>query len=155
MLKWLINTYWNWRYPEWTRSQVENYFAKFNGSIWLLNDDLVSQGFKWASDGLNFSILTDTFARPEQVLARKFGNCGDYMRLYEEFIKYSGCARKYVQYEFTCDDALNYHYAALIDLNNGQQICQSNLSLLESYTFSILSNGYDNVKIIDKWEKGL
>ena len=90
MLKWLINKYWNWRYPEWTRGQVKELFKSFNGNMWALQEYLRNNGFKWGSDGLNISRYTDTFARPEQVLARKFGNCGDYMRLYEEFIKFSG-----------------------------------------------------------------
>lgn len=153
MLKWLINKYWNWRYPEWTRGQVEELFKRFNGDIFAFHEYLKDNGFKWGSDGLNISRYTDTFARPEQVLARKFGNCGDYMRLYEEFIKFSGCAKKYVQYEMTKDNSFDYHYVMLITLNNDDKILQSNLSLLSEIAFEILSQDYDNVKIIDKWER--
>lgn len=154
MLKWIINKFWAWRYPEWTRSQVEEYFKQCNGNIWLFQNKLIGDNIKWDSDGLNFSRYTDTFARPEQMLARKFGNCGDFMRLFEEFIKYSGCATKYIQYEMTNDYSPKYHYAMVITMSNGETLLQSNLSLLNEEVLKILSDGYDNVKAIDKWQGG-
>ena len=155
MFKWLINKYWAWRYPEWTRGQVEEYFRIFGGNIWQFRDNLIAKGFVWASDGLNVSRYTDTFARPEQVLARKFGNCGDFMRLFEEFIKFTGCAVKYIQHELTCDNSLRYHYVMQFTLADGQEIIQSNLEFFSPEVLGVIANGYDNVKIIDKWERGL
>ena len=155
MFKWLINAYWNWRYPEWTRGQVDELFKSFNGDIWALQEYLRNNGFKWGSDGLNISRYTDTFARPEQVLARKFGNCGDFMRLFEEFIKFSGCAVKYIQHELTCDNSLRYHYIMQFTLADGEEILQSNLDFFSPEVFKVIANGYDNVKIIDKWGRGL
>lgn len=155
MFKWLINAYWNWRYPEWTRGQVEELFKSFNGDIWALQEYLRNNGFKWGSDGLNISRYTDTFARPEQVLARKFGNCGDYMRLYEEFIKFSGCAVRYIQYEMTCDNSLKYHYVMEITMSDSEILIQNNMDLFAFAAFYEIGSNYDNVKIIDKWERGL
>ena len=153
MLKWLINKYWNWRYPEWSDDMVKEYFDKCNNNIWLFQNKLIEHSFKWHSDGLNFSIYTDTFARPNQVLARKFGNCGDYMRLFEVFIKYTKCATRYAQYELTCDDKFNYHYTMIVWLKDGNIITQSNLQLLSEEAFKTISKDYDNVWLIDKWEE--
>ena len=30
MLKWIVNKYWNWRYPEWPDDMVKEYFDKCN-----------------------------------------------------------------------------------------------------------------------------
>ena len=86
------------------------------------------------------------------------------MRLYEEFIKFSGCAKQYTQYQLTCDCNNKYHYVMRIILNDDIKVLQSNISLtIESsrYAFSFLVEipfnsiikDYDNTKIIDKWEK--
>lgn len=93
---------------------------------------LKDNGYKWGSDGLNFSIQTDTFARPEDVLARGFGNCGDFMRLFEDFIKYKNSqgvyvADSYLQYELT-DANENWHYVMIIK-RSGEFMLQSNGSI--------------------------
>ena len=77
------------------------------------------------------------------------------MRLNEEFIKFRGCAAKYIQYEMTCDNSLKYHYVMEILKPQGQILIQSNTLLFSYAAFDVIGYDYDNVKIIDKWERGL
>ena len=150
MLKWLINKYWNWRYPEWTDQQVQEYFAQFK-SITDLRQDLVNKDFKWSSDGLNFSKSFDTFERPNQVLARQWANCGGFMRLFEAYIKSGNdnSIKSYSQFELIND--YKWHYVMTITKKDGEIFTQSNLTFLSNYALDICFPNYRVNKIIDSW----
>ena len=154
MLKWLINKYWNWRYPEWTDQQVQEYFAQFK-SITDLRQDLVNKDFKWSSDGLNFSKSFDTFERPNQVLARQWANCGGFMRLFEAYIKSGNdnSIKSYTQFELI--SGFKWHYVMTIVKKDGEIMTQSNLIFLSNYALEICFPNYRISKIIDTWERGL
>lgn len=112
-----INFFWRQIYGELTTVEKEAFYDSINSLFELINY-LKLNNFKWASDGLNFQIDVDTFERPEQVLARKWANCGGFMRLYEDFIKYKFSkgflmAFSYRQYELR--GSYNWHYVMLID----------------------------------------
>ena len=101
----------------------------------------------------------DTFARPEQTLARGWGNCGDFLRLYEDFLKFKKQGR-FAQYELTTPTKIlgiipskRWHYASLID---GIYI-QSNVRLYPlingsaAESLSYYFGEYSNIRIIDEW----
>ena len=150
----IVNWFWRCVYGEYTTAEKEKLYNDL-ADVRALEQFLLNHNFYWASDGLNACIELDTFARPEQTLARGWGNCGDYMRLYEEFIKFSGCAKKYVQYEMTCDNSLKYHYVMEITMSDSEILIQNNMDLFAFAAFYEIGSNYDNVKIIDKWERGL
>ena len=130
MLKKLINWYWNIRYPELSTEQVNKVFDQFD-SIQEFASFLKAAGFKWSSDGLNFCQATDTFERPGQVLARRFANCGGYMRLFKEFCLYKGFYDYLAEYELTDGVIRNrWHYISVI-VHNGKIFSQSNMDILE------------------------
>lgn len=153
----IVNWFWFQIYGEWTRAQVEKLYNDL-ADVRALEQFLLNHNFYWASDGLNSCIELDTFARPEQTLARGWGNCGDYMRLYEDFLKFKGKGR-YTQYELTTPAKglipwKRWHYVSLI---NGEWL-QSNLSLRPLVSNSIADSlayyfpEYSNVRVIDEWE---
>lgn len=126
----LVNWYWNLRYPELSQAQVEKAFDCFE-DIEQFSTFLKAAGFKWSSDGLNYTQLTDTFERPGQVLSRKFANCGGYMRLFKEFCKHRKCFISLVEYELTDGPLKNrWHYVSLIETDQGI-FSQSNMDILK------------------------
>lgn len=154
MLKWIINKFWDFWYPEWTDKQVQEYFAQFK-DINDFRQDLINKNFKWASDGLNFSMLFDTFERPNQVLARQWANCGGFMRLFEAYIKSGNdnSIKGYTQFELKANDG-KWHYIMAIKKNDGEIFTQSNLNFLflSNRDLDIMFPNYTVNKIIDSWQ---
>lgn len=155
MLKLIVNFWWRLIYGEWSDERVAAYFENFHNII-ELQMGLAAAGFRWRSDGLNFSIDTDTFERPGQVLARGWANCGGYMRLFEAYIKASGSASAYTQYELTSDSGA-WHYISIIEYKGGNHL-QSNIQITELITagpnpFLNLFPEYSKYRIIDEWKK--
>lgn len=124
MLKKIINWYWNLKYPELSDAQVKEFFNLFYTPM-QMSEFLQANGFVWASDGLNWSRWTDTFERPGQVLARKFANCGGYMRLFKEFCLYRGYS--VAEYELI-NHGFDYHYSSCVE-KDGDFFMQSNLNI--------------------------
>lgn len=153
MLKKIINLYWRMIYGEWTPEQVREFMGRFD-TVSGFQTWLVDQGFKWRSDGLNFSIQTDTFERPEQVLARKWANCGGFMRLFETFIKLRSAASEYTQYEISNSEG-RWHYVMFFKIGD-QWHCQSNLNIFPAlhYVANIKQYfpQYTTVNVIDRWK---
>lgn len=144
----LVIMFWSMIYGELTKEEKERIYDGLD-SVYELAEYLRIKGFKWGSDGLNLNIRLDTFERPERVLARGFGNCGDYMRLFEDFLKYKNIGR-YTQYELR--DGYGWHYVSV--LNGG--IFQSNAKLFsmqgdEGATLLYYFPQYKEVHILDEW----
>lgn len=145
----LVIMFWSMIYGELTKEEKEHIYDGLH-SVYDLADYLRVKGFKWGSDGFNLNIRLDTFERPERVLARGFGNCGDYMRLYEDFLKYKNMGR-YAQYELR--DGYGWHYVSVLNCGT---LFQSNIYLWEmkgSESETILSYfpEYEEIHIIDEW----
>lgn len=128
-------------------------------SILALEQYLVSQGFKYGSDGMNAWEVTDDAERPTMVLARKFANCNGYMRLYEGFIKYKKTkgikvADTYKQYEIVNGD--RWHFINFIYLNH-QCFFQSNIHITEDASEeTTICNykiaGWEVKRIVEEWK---
>lgn len=150
--KWLmklVTLFWSSLCGEWTKEQKEKLYNDL-ANIFELEQYLKNNGFKWGIDGLNWNIRVDTFERPERLLARGFGNCGDYMRLFEDFLKYKNMGR-YTQYELR--DGYGWHYAMVI----AGGTFQTNIRLLpmqgdEAGTLLYYFPEYEEVHVIDEWE---
>ena len=144
----LVIMFWSLICGEWTKEEKERLYKDLD-SVEDLAEYLRVKGFKWGSDGLNLNIRLDTFERPERLLARGFGNCGDYMRLFEDFLKYKNMGR-YTQYELR--DGYGWHYVMVIDGST----FQTNMRLLpmqgdEAGTLLYYFPKYNEVHIIDEW----
>lgn len=150
--KWLmklVTLFWSSLCGEWTKEQKEKLYNDLT-NIFELEQYLKNNGFKWGNDGLNWNIRVDTFERPERLLARGFGNCGDFMRLYEDFLKFKGVGR-YTQYELR--DGYGWHYVSIIDGDT----FQTNMRLLpmqgdDGATLLYYFPEYEEVHVIDEWE---
>lgn len=129
IIRFFVNTYWKIRYGEWSDAKVKDLFDNLSNQQELSNW-LVLEGFKWDIDGTNFSIWTDSYARPGQILARKFGNCTDFGRLYSEFIKYKQTAEYIEEIMFSNDLADKWHFVIAIK-DRGKWYVQSNLTVSE------------------------
>ncbi len=145
----LVIMFWSVIYGELTKEEKERIYDGLH-SVYDLADYLRVNRFKWGSDGLNLNIRLDTFERPERLLARGFGNCGDFMRLYEDFLKFKGVGR-YTQYELR--DGYDWHYVSVIDGDT----FQTNMRLLpmqgdEGATLLYYFPEYEEVHVIDEWE---
>lgn len=158
----LINFIWRLIYGEWDEARQAELFSRF-ATIFDFQTWLVSNGFKWRSDGLNFSIETDTFERPGQVLARGWANCGGFMRLFEAYIKATGAVDEYVQFELTAPAKIlgvipwtRWHYVSAFRIGAWWYV-QSNLAFLaivnEADTESMirLFKEYQNARVLDRW----
>lgn len=144
----LIIWFWNVVYGEWTKEQKEKLYNDL-ADVTELEQYLCNSGFEWQSDGLNWNISMDTFERPERLLSRRFGNCGDFMRLYEDFLKFKSKGR-YTQYELRA--GYLWHYVSVI---NGK-LFQTNIKLLpmqgdEGATLLYYFPQYKEVHILDEW----
>ena len=145
----LVTLFWSLLYGEWTKEQKQKLYNDL-ADVSDLEQYLRNNGFEWKNDGLNWNVKVDTFERAERVLARRWGNCGDYMRLYEDFLKFKDRGR-YTQYELRA--GYLWHYVSVI---NGK-LFQSNAKLLpmqgdEGATLLYYFPKYEEVHIIDEWE---
>jgi len=145
----LVTLFWSLIYGEWTKEEKEKLYNDLD-DVQALAEYLKVKGFKWGNDGQNWNIKADTFERPERLLSRGFGNCGDYMRLFEDFLKFKGVGR-YTQYELR--DGYGWHYIMIID----GSIFQTNMRLLpmqgdEGGSILYYFPKYEEVHIIDEWE---
>lgn len=156
MLKTIINFWWRIWYGEWSDARVKAYFDRFR-NIFELRQALENEGFQWQSDGLNFSIQTDTFERPGQVLARKWANCGGFMRLFEAYIKYKNDGVIfYEQFEMSTRDRKKWHYVMLFQIEDGRYYLQTNNDIFQcagDTMITLIFPDYDQGQKIDEWRK--
>lgn len=152
----IVNWFWNIFYPEWTEAEVHAFYDKFSNYFELALYLQVNK-FAYKPDGMNLLPIyrIDTFARPSQVLARKFYNCGDACRLFSEFTKYKKCADSFEEIFLHNGEIGNWHYIMLIS-DRGQQYVQSNIfvNAVTPEQIAEYKNEYKHWEIIDKWEKG-
>ena len=154
----IVNWFWFQIYGEYTTAEKEKLYNDL-ADVRALEQFLLNHNFYWASDGLNACMTLDTFARPEQTLARGWGNCGDFMRLYEDFLKYKNKGR-YVQYELTTPTTIfgfipskRWHYVMLIN----DEVVQTNVNLRPLVSLYFPDNlkmyfpEYQDSRIIDEW----
>ena len=144
ILRNIVNWFWNFIYPELSNKEVEEIYSICK-TPFQLETYLCSHGFKWASDGLNFSIETDSFERPNQLLSRKWGNCSGFLRLYSEFFDRIGVKHEEIMLLNTLDKS--WHYINIFEFEN-KYYMQSNISLTEADNFDKIweywkTKGYD------------
>ena len=130
--KWIldvVNWFWAQSCPEWTDAQVKEFFDQFSNHFELANY-LAANKFTWNSDGMNILPVhaLDTYERPSQLLARKFGNCTGYLRLFSEFIKYKRCADSMEEYLMHNGEIGSWH-AIIVIQSNGIVYYQSNMNV--------------------------
>ena len=154
MLK-IVNWFWNIIYPEWSLTQVKEFYDKFS-NYFELSAYLLANGFTYNADGMNILPIyrLDTFARPSQVLARKFGNCSDYMRLFSEFIRYKICADEFEELFLHNGEIGNWHYILKINDRNITYL-QSNMhvGLATTEAWNEYKIEYKHIDIIDSWQR--
>ena len=149
ILRFIINSFWNFIYPELTDKQVSQEMSLCK-TPFQLETYLCSRGFKWASDGLNFSLETDSFEKPSQVLSRKWANCSGFLRLYSYFFDLNRIKHKEILLYSTKTKL--WHYINIFEYE-GKNYQQSNISLTEIINFDKLwqewkDKGYDR-KAVD------
>ena len=151
----IINIFWNLIYPEWSDKQVHEFYDQFS-NYFELAAYLQANKFQYKPDGMNLLPIyrIDTFARPNQVLARKFYNCSDMLRIFSEFIKYKRCADSFEEIFLHNGEIGNWHYIMIIN-DRGRQYIQSNIFInpLTSEQIAEYKNEYKHWEIIDKWQR--
>lgn len=159
---WLINFYWNRRYPELNNEEVKVIFEKHQSIIGFATY-LYVEKFTYNHDGLNYTYILDTFERPNQVLARKFANCSGYMRLWQDYVEYMRNADEIIQYDMNngWQWKLNplggqWHYISFIRVDNKWYL-QSNVNIIEiaspESTLEVYKKEYKNITQIYSWKK--
>jgi len=155
IMLWIVNTFWNFIYPEWTDAEVKAFYDKFS-NYFELALYLQTYGFKYKPDGMNVLPIhrLDTFARPSQVLARKMYNCSDAMRLISEFIRYKKCADSIEEIFLYNGEIGNWHYIMIIS-DRGKQYIQSNIfvNALTPESMAEYKNDYKHWDVIDTWQR--
>jgi len=134
ILRFVVNSFWNLIYPELSDKEVEGIYSlcktPFQFEVYLC-----SHGFNWASDGLNFNILTDSFEKPSQVLSRKWANCSGFLRLYSVLFDKLGIKHK--ETLLLHSDGMRWHYINIFQYE-GKFYQQSNIALTEITNFGKL-----------------
>ena len=134
ILRFVINSFWNFIYPELSEKEVEEIYSLCK-TPFQLEVYLCSHGFKWASDGLNFNILSDSFEKPSQVLSRKWANCSGFLRLYSTLFDKIGIKHKEIL--LIHSDKIQWHYINIFQYD-GKFYQQSNIALTEITSFDKL-----------------
>jgi len=151
----IVNIFWNLIYPEWTDKQVYEFYDQFS-NYFEFAAYLQASKFQYKPDGMNILPIyrIDTFARPNQVLARKFYNCSDTMRLFSEFIKYKKCADSFEEIFLHNGEIGNWHYIMLIS-DQGRSYIQSNIFVNLAMPEQIVEykKEYKHWDVIDKWQR--
>lgn len=157
----IISKVYDYIYPAWTQDKILNYYNQFNNNISKFRDALIYQEFQcdyhfcpYDNHFMDISfpyyqIKDITSINPSQLLSRKFGNSKDYMKLYEDFIIQTKCAKKIQQFEMSNEDETIYHYASLITLNDNTIKCQNNMELYSKSVFELFDISFPNIKLIN------
>lgn len=127
ILRFIINSFWNFIYPEWTDAEVKAVYDSMSNQF-ELTQYLISNGFTWNNDGLNANYYTDSYERPGQVLARKFANCTGFLRLYSEFMQYHKCVDYFEEIMLFHEDSYRWH-AIIVMYDRGVCYYQSNINV--------------------------
>lgn len=151
----IVNWFWNIFYPEWTEAEVYAFYDQFSNYFELALYLQVNK-FTYKPDGMNLLPIyrIDTFARPSQVLARKFYNCSDMERLFSEFIRYKRCADSFEEILLHNGEIGNWHYILIIN-DRGKQYIQSNIFVnpLTPEQIAEYKSEYKHWDVIDQWQK--
>jgi hypothetical protein len=155
MIKKIIRWFWNLIYGELDDAEVKAFYDKF-ANVFELSNYLMANGYEWASDGTNTLpyYKFDDFSRPGQVIARRFGNCSDFLRLFSEFVKYKRCADRLEECLLHNGPIGAWHYVSLIQ-DRGITYIQSNMSvnILDKPLLELYKGKYSKMELIDTWEK--
>jgi len=138
----------------WTNDQVNAYYAKCP-NLFALKDTLITDGYKWQSDGMNFNPLTDTVATPNFVLSHGGGNCNDLANLFQDYAQSTGTADEYIEYIIR--SGYKWHSYTCFRVGDVWYM-QSNISLVaiaspEASVEHWYSLGYQYREIVQKWNK--